>query len=113
MDVTIQQAVSSPPSQYEIETPGCIYQATRKWLSWHGEAKLFGPRDCLVATIGGKPGLLTVKFQFLFDDGRNYDFWLEDRWKGIDLCEGKGEAYKLLRHKGLDYSVFQDINQIA
>ena len=55
MEVTIQQAVSSPPSEYEIETPACFYHATKKCLSLHGKVQLFAPQDRLVATILGTP----------------------------------------------------------
>lgn len=113
MDVSIQQAMSSPPSQYEIETPACIYQARKKWLSFQGRVELSGPRDRLVATIVGKPVFFHANFQFELADGRQYHFWLEKVWKGVYLCEGGNEVFQLYRHKGLDYSIFQNNTQVA
>jgi uncharacterized protein YxjI len=113
MEVTIQQAVSSPPSRYEIETPACIYHATKKWLSLHGKVELFAPRDRLVATIVGKPVFFSASFNFELTDGREYQFWLEKNWRGVYLCEGGEEKFQLYRHKGLDYSIFQAEVQIA
>ena len=34
-------------------------------------------------------------------------------WKGVDICEGEGGPYRLYRHKGVRYSIFQGDRQIA
>jgi hypothetical protein len=113
MDVVIQQAVSRPPSYYEIETPGCIYTAKKKWLSLRGAVDLFAPRERLVTNIFGRLVLFEANFEFPLSDGRKYNFWLEKIWKGVSLCEGEKENYQLYRHQGLDYSIFQGQPQIA
>ncbi|HYA95590.1 MAG TPA: hypothetical protein VEC95_04890 [Terriglobales bacterium] len=54
-----------------------------------------------------------MKHDFELSDGRVYRFRCEKFWRGVFLCEGHQERFRLYQHKGLRYSIFQDERQIA
>ena len=113
MDVTIQQRKFSLRSEYDIETPACIYLAQKKFLSFRDMVKLFGPREHLLATIKGHFLSFRSKYEFELTDGGVYHFFCKKMWKGVFLCENGKESFRLYQHKGLNYSVFKNENQIA
>jgi hypothetical protein len=110
--ITIQQ---SGGSKYEIETPSCIYSAfaQKKILSFTNEIKIFAPRERLVASIKHFFSPLYAKYDFELADGRAYSFRCEKTWKGVFVCENAKESFHLYRHKGLNFSIFQNDVQIA
>lgn len=113
MLVTIQQATSSPPSQYEIETIACLHCAKKKWPTIKAQVGLFAPRDGLTAKIQGDGWIFDCHYDFLLTEGKNYHFKAEKVWRGVYRCEGPDDSLHLYRHKGLKYSIFQKDLQIA
>jgi uncharacterized protein YxjI len=113
MYITIQQNISSPPSQYEIETPGCIYSARKKFFSWNDKLQITAPHGAIVARITGKFSWFRSKYSFELSDGSVYRFCGEKIWKGVFVCEGSEVSFRLYQHKGLNYSIFQNKTQVA
>jgi uncharacterized protein YxjI len=115
MIITIQQSEFSWRSEYEIETPSCIYSAIaqKKLLSFSGQVKLFAPRERLVATIRRYFSPFRSKYDFELTDGGIYSFCCEKAWKGVYVCENAKESFHLYRHKGLNFSIFQNDIQVA
>lgn len=113
MIVTIQQREFSWRSEYEIETPSCIYFAQKKYLSLLGQIKLFAPRERLVASIKRYFSWFRPKYDFEQTDGPTYGFRCEKAWRGVYVCENAGESSHLYQHKGLNFSIFQNDVQIA
>jgi hypothetical protein len=113
MFINVQQRNSSITPEYDIETPGCFYYAQQKLFSLKTRINLTAPRERLLAKIVGTSAFFHIHFDFDLADGRFYEFWTESNWKGIYKCENRKESYQLYRHKGFDYSIFQDSNQIA
>jgi uncharacterized protein YxjI len=113
MIITIQQREFSWRPEYEIETPSCIYFAQNKFLSLLGRIKIFAPHDRPITTIKRYLSLFRAKYDFELADGRVYGFRCEKAWKGVFVCENADESFQLYRHKGLNFSIFQNDVQIA
>jgi uncharacterized protein YxjI len=112
MNVTVQQAPSSLPSKYEIETPGAIYSAEKTLISLHNKIELFAPHGRSLATLRGHFSFRS-KYDFELSDGKVYHFCCEKLWKRVFTCESAGESFRLYQHKGLNFSIFQNDSQIA
>jgi len=113
LNITVQQNEFSLRSEYEISTAGCIYTAQEKFLSWHDKITLMKPRGEVLARIKSRFPFLGSRYDFELSDGKVYRFWCEKLWKRVFACDGNNERYRHYEHKGLNYSVFQDDNQIA
>lgn len=113
MFINVQQRNASFSPEYDIETPGCIYFAQQKFFTLKKRITLTAPRERLLAKIVGTSAFFHVHFDFDFADGRFYEFWTESNWQGVYGCENRKESYRLYRHRGFDYSIFQSDNQIA
>jgi len=113
MQMNVRRGTGSLGSEYEIETPGCLYFAKQKFFSLKKRITLTGPRERPVAQIAGTTAFFHSHFDFDLADGKSYEFWTESTWKGVYCCGNKLESYRLYRHKGLDYSIFQSDVQIA
>jgi uncharacterized protein YxjI len=113
MYIAIQQNISSPPSQYEIETPGGICSARKKFFSWNDKLQITAPHRAIVARITGKFSCFRSRYSFELSDGSVYRFWGEKIWKGVLVCEGCKERIRLYQHKGLNYSLLQNKTQVA
>jgi len=113
MNITIQRRAFTFSSKYEIETPSSIYSARKKPFSWSDRIELFASRDCLVATIRGHFLSFRSKYDFNLTEGKVYHFECKKMWKGVYLCEGGEESFRLYKHKGLNYSIFRNDEQIA
>jgi uncharacterized protein YxjI len=113
MIITIQQREFSWRSEYEIETPSCIYFAQKKYLSFLGQIKLIAPHERLVAIITRYFSLFRAKYDFELTDGPVYGFRCEKAWRGVYVCENGEETFHLYQHKGLNFSIFQNDVQIA
>jgi uncharacterized protein YxjI len=112
MIVVVQQRVFTFSSEYEIETPACIYSAKKKSFLRSHKIRLFAPRSRLLATIGGN-FVFRPKYNIKIADGKIYHFWCEKFWKGVFACKNGEESFYLYQHKGLNYSIFQNDSQIA
>lgn len=112
MEIVIQENPSSWTSEYDITTPFGDYYAKKKLFSVPAKVVLFSEDRSILAKLNSRFSLRT-KYDFLFSDGKTYRFWCEKMWKGVFACEGGEEKYRLYRHKGLNYSIFQDDRQIA
>src|ERR1700689_3987466 len=91
MNVTVQQAPSSLPSKYEIETPGAIYSAEKTLISLHNKIELFAPHGRSLATLRGHFSFRS-KYDFELSDGKVYHFCCEKLWKRVFTCESAGES---------------------
>ena len=112
MNIAVQQRVFAFSSEYEIETPACIYSAKKKSFFRRDKIRLFAPRSRLLATIRGH-FYFRPKYDINLADGKVYHFWCEKFWKGVFVCENSEESFRLYQHKRLNYSIFQNGSQIA
>ncbi len=113
MDITIQERKFSLRSEYDISFRGKNYYAVRKLFSFLADLQLRGESREELARVKGRFSLFRSKYDFLLSDGTAYHFWCEKIWKGVFVCEGNEEEFRLYRHKGLNYSIFQGDRQIA
>lgn len=113
MNITVQRRAFSFRSEYEIETPSCIYFAQKKFFSLAARIKLFAPRDHLVATIRGQFLSFHSKYEFELTDSKTYHFECNKLWKGVFVCWSGDESFRLYRHKSLNYSIFSKDVQVA
>jgi uncharacterized protein YxjI len=113
MNFTVQEREFSIRSEYEISTPGCTYFAQKKFFSFLDKIKLMGPRDQVLARIESRFSFFRCRYDFELPDGKTYFFRREKFWKGVFVCEGPEESFRLYQHKGLNYSIFQNDSQIA
>ena len=112
MNVVVQQRIFAFSSEYEIETPACVYSAKKRFFfGWHN-IQLRGPRSRLLATIRGR-FFFRPKYDIVLADGKTYRFRCEKFWKGVFACENRDESFRLYQHKGLNYSIFLNDSQIA
>jgi hypothetical protein len=86
MIVVVQQRVFTFSSEYEIETPACIYSAKKKSFLRSHKIRLFAPHSRLLATIGGN-FVFHPKYDIKIGDGKIYHFWCEKFWKGVFACK--------------------------
>ncbi|SRR6266851_1017293 len=112
MKIIIQQRVFVFSSEYEIETPACVYSAKKKFFFRHDKIRLFAPQSRLLATIRGH-FFFRPKYDIEFADGKMYHFRCAKFWKGVFVCENSEESFCLYQHKRLRYSIFQNDSQIA
>ena len=112
MNIAVQQRVFVFGSEYEIETPACIYSAKKKSLFRHDKIRLFAPRSHHLATIRGR-FFFRPKYEIKLANGRMYHFWCAKFWKGVFVCENNEESFRLYQHKRLNYSIFKNDSQIA
>jgi uncharacterized protein YxjI len=113
MDVTIKEHSVSFASEYDVSTPNGNYYARKKVFALTGHIEVHSEGGALVAQIEGEFSPLRGRHEFIFHDGRRYQFSCEKLWTQAYKCEGSGEAYWLYQHKGLKFSLFKDDRQIA
>jgi hypothetical protein len=106
MNIAVQQRVFAFSSEYEIETPACIYSAKKKSFFLRDQIRLFAPRSRLLATIRGHFSF-RPKYDVNLADGQVYHFWCERFWKGVFVSENSEESFRLYEHKQLNDSIFQ------
>jgi len=112
MNISVQQRVFVFGSEYEIETPACIYFAKKESFFRRDKIRLFAPGSRLLATIRGH-FFFRPKYDIKLADGKIYHFWCAKFWKGVFVFENSEESYRLYQHKRLNYSIFQKDSQIA
>lgn len=112
MDVLIQEKSFSFGVEYVIETPTETLQAHKKIFSLLPHITLQSANDAILATITGK-SFIRTKFLIELPGAGSYDYHCEKIWKSVDVCEGDGGPYHLYAHKGVRYSIFQGVRQIA
>jgi uncharacterized protein YxjI len=83
MYIAIQPNISSPPSQYEIETPGGICSSRKKFFSWNDKLQITAPHGAIVARVTGKFSCFRSRYSFELSDGSVYRSWREKIWKGL------------------------------
>lgn len=66
-----------------------------------------------MARIRSRFSWFRSRYDFELAEGKSYHFWLEKIWKGVFVCQGTEETFQLYRHKGLNFSIFQNGQQIA
>ncbi len=113
MNVTIQERKFSFRSEYDISAPGSNWYARKIMFSFGKKLQLQTEDGKVLALLRSRFSLLRAKFDFELSDGRIYHFRCEKIWKGVFVCEGAGQRFRLYEHKGLRYSIFQDDQQIA
>lgn len=112
MDIIIQQRTWSFKSKYDISCEVGNFYAEKKSFSLSNKVKLFDASGTLIASIQGYFSFFKIKQDFIISD-KVFHFRTENFWTGVFSCKYKNEKYKLLRHKGSNYSVFEKDNQIA
>ncbi|HEX4007326.1 MAG TPA: hypothetical protein VHX60_14215 [Acidobacteriaceae bacterium] len=114
MLVTIQEQKFSFAVKYDIETPHGPMFARKALMSVPAKIELSSGEDGPpIATLQGEFSLLRSRFEFLFADGRAYQFECEKRLKQVYVCDGGDEHYRLIEHHGMRWSVFLADRQIA
>lgn len=112
MDVTIQEAKFSVYAEYDITAPGRQLYARKEFFAIPAKIVL-SESDTPIATLQAHFSFLRSRFDFLFADGRDYQFECEKLIKQVYVCQREGENYRLVQHHGLRWSVFQNQQQIA
>lgn len=112
MDVSIQEKRFTNAVEYVIETPKATMQAHKKFFSLLPHITLEGAGGSTLAKIDGEFSFRS-KFTIDLTGIGTYNYHCEKMWKGVDICEGEGGPYRLYRHKGVRYSIFQGDRQIA
>ena len=112
MNIAVEQRMFAFRSEYEIETPACIYSARKKSFFLRDKIRLFAPRSRLLATIRGH-FFFRPRFSINLAGGKVCYFWCEKSWKGVFVCQKSEESFRLYQHKRLNYSIFQNDSQIA
>jgi uncharacterized protein YxjI len=113
LDITIDKRPVSFGAEYDIETPGAIYFGKKQPFTLVDKLELQGPGGRVLAEIIGRISWFRSKHVFQLSDGPIYDFWCEKVWKRVFVCKNNNEIYRLYGHKGLNYSIFKDDQQIA
>jgi uncharacterized protein YxjI len=113
VNITIQQRRFTLRSEYDISALGCRYYARKKLFSFNDRVQLLAEDGRVLARLKKRWTLFRPSYDFEFSDGRCYRFRCEKLWKGVFLCEGNGEPFRLYRHKRRNYSIFQNERQIA
>jgi hypothetical protein len=114
MDVTIHERLLSFSAEYDINAPGLEMYARKAIFSLTGKIELSRVNGPLVATLEGQFSPIRHRWNFHFDDGRNYSYSCEKVWKGTYVCEGgASESYHLYQHHELLFSIFRNDSQIA
>ena len=113
MHLTIAERKFAIRSVYDISCGNQSWYARKQYFSWNDKLLLRGGDDGMLARIQGFFSFFREKHEFRLGDGRVYRFHCEKIWKGVYLCEGNGEAYRLYRHKGRNFSIFAGDEQIA
>jgi len=115
VDVTIQEHKFSIAAEYDIETPNGLIYARKAFFSIPAKIELKAARKDgpTIATLQGHISPLHHRYDFEFADGRTYAFACEKLLKQVYTCERDDERYRLVEHRGLRWSIFQDERQIA
>jgi len=111
MLITVKQRKWTFSSKYDISCVKGNFYAEKKLFSLFEKLKLYDENGDVVARIQKYLSLIS-KYDFYI--GKDiYQFRTEKIWKGVFSCNGNKEEYKLLRHKGKNYSLFEGEEQIA
>jgi|SRR5580704_3084417 hypothetical protein len=112
MDISIEERKFSFRSEYDISTPDSSYYAQKAFFSLGAKLQLQAEGGRVLAIIRGRFPFFT-RYDFEFSNGSFYKYRCEKFWKGVFVCEGQGESYRLYQHKGRRWSIFQNDRQIA
>ena len=112
MNVSIQERTFSVRSEYDIQTPNSKLFAQMALFSLGPSIKLKSEAGDVIATIRGR-SLFGTSYDFLFSDGRAYNYHSEKFWKGVYVLEADGGAFNYYKHRGLRSSIFLNDRQIA
>lgn len=113
MKVTIEQRKFTLRSEYDIFAPGCSYYAQKRLFSFHDKIQLLTRDGRLLVRLSQRWSLFRTRYDFEFSNGEVYRFRCEKFWRGVFLCEGQAQSFRLYQHKRLNYSIFQGDHQIA
>lgn len=113
MKVAIEQRKFTLRSEYDIFAPGCGYYAQKKLFSFRDKIQLLTRDGRLLVRLSQRWSLFRSRYDFEFSNGEAYRFRCEKFWRGVFLCEGQAQSFRLYQHKGLNYSIFHDDHQIA
>jgi len=114
MFLSIKERIISLRSTYDIVSPdGKTYTAEKKIFSLFPNLKILDAGGQQVLNLKGGFALFSQKYDFIFADGRTYHYKTEQRLKPVYKAEGNGETYRLYRHRGVKFSVFNGDKQIA
>jgi uncharacterized protein YxjI len=113
VNVAILERKFSFRSEYDISAGADTYYAEKKLLSFLANLQVVGENRQSLANIRQRFALIHPKYEFLLARGAICRFWCEKAWKGVFQCAGNQESYRLYRHKGVNYSIFQNDRQIA
>ena len=113
MDVFVKELNFTFASEYEISTPILSYSARKAIFSFNDKIQLISQNGKVEARIRGHFSPLRQRHDFILSDGRIFAYRCEKLWKGVFSCTGQGMTFRLLQHRGLKFSIFQNDSQIA
>jgi hypothetical protein len=99
------------PTVYEIDTPGCFYQARQNGFG--NLITLSTPNERVLATVKRKFAILKTHYEFELQNGSKYQFESDGARKNAYACAIGADSYVWFLHKNLKYSLFQNGSQIA
>jgi len=108
----VNQRRWSLTSKYDISGDAGSYYATKKLFSFTDRLKIFRDTGEVAARISGYFSFFIPKYDFIID-GIVFKFRTEKFWKGVFTCNGNGRHYKLLCHRGRNYSIFEGELQVG
>src|SRR5579875_3280605 len=108
MDLTIQEASFSVGVNYQIHSERGLWTAHRKMLAVKAHIEVKTETGALIADIQSESLIFNEFGIHLADQNTTFEFHTEKLWKGVDICDGPGGPYRLYRHKGVQYSIFQE-----
>jgi hypothetical protein len=109
--ISVQTLGMVSPPVYEIETPGCVYEAQQRGFS--SLIELATPNGRVLATVKRKLSIWTSHYEFDLQDGQKYQFQSDGSRKNAYACAIGAESYVWFQHKGLKYSLFLNGSQVA
>lgn len=89
------------------------YYAQKSPFSFLGNVQLMARDGHVIAQLRRRWVRFFTGYDFEFSNGKVYHFPGARSWKSVYSCEGGDESYRLYRHRGYNYPVFQKEKQTA
>jgi hypothetical protein len=113
MEITIEQRIWAIGAKFDIETPAGSYSASKNFFSVLTGFQISDPQDQIIAQLRSSFSFFRPQFTITLADGRNYLLANQSFLTGTYTCEGNNEKYVIYSHRGRQFSVFKNEQQIA
>lgn len=113
MDITIDERKFSLRNEYDIHASADDYFAQKKFFSFTNQIEVRTIGGEVLANLESHWSLFRLNYDFIFTAGQSYSFRCVKVWKGVYSCDGSGQSLTVYQHKGLKWSVFNGVTQIA